>query len=363
VTAYTGYQLFINGKQVEEEIGPWAKWTHPKTLNVTHYLRPDKNTIAAWVQLFKGQHVHGSLDLKGFALALKIRQANMPELEIVSDDTWKGTAQETPGWERIDFNDTAWPLVQARGQVGTGPWGTQALDNIGKVTEPRRRRAIDLPSPYLTCFQDVPEVAYDVKPYQTKRIGWYRFQAPPGLHQLHIPTEGKAQIWINGRHAQVDGNTATAPQPIPQVSTVAIRLEMVPGAYGGAAFDRPLRLTLKDAKIQTGKWADFALPTYAGLGVYKQNITFSQRDLSRRIELDLGQVLVAAEVLVNGRSAGIRLVRPFKYDLTDRVQEGNNELEIRVANTVAPHYLITNKVHNLGPTDSGLLGPVTLTVK
>ena len=33
---------------------------------------------------------------------------------------------------------------------------------------------------------------------------------------------------------------------------------------------------------------------------------------------------------------------------------------MRVANTIAPHYTVTNHSDNLGPTDSGLLGPVTL---
>ena len=35
VTAYTGFRLFVNGVKVEEEIGPWAKWTHPESFNIT----------------------------------------------------------------------------------------------------------------------------------------------------------------------------------------------------------------------------------------------------------------------------------------------------------------------------------------
>ena len=75
--------------------------------------------------------------------------------------------------------------------------------------------------------------------------------------------------------------------------------------------------------------------------------------------LDLGQVLVAAEVLVNGESAGVRIARPFTFDLTGRLKPGENTLEVRVANTIAPHY-DTIPSDAQGPVDSGLIGPVAL---
>ena len=85
-----------------------------------------------------------------------------------------------------------------------------------------------------------------------------------------------------------------------------------------------------------------------------------QADLNGRLTLDLGQVLVAAEVLVNGESVGVRLARPFSFDLTDKIREGENTLSVRIANTIAPHYQ-TIPAQNLGPVESGLIGPVRLT--
>ena len=112
--------------------------------------------------------------------------------------------------------------------------------------------------------------------------------------------------------------------------------------------------------IQAGPWADFALPTYSGIGVYEQTVRFTKEELADRTELDLGQVLVAAEVLVNGKSAGVRLARPFRFDLSGLLVEGDNTIEVRVANTIAPHYTVTNEVNALGPVESGLIGPVAL---
>ncbi|MBS3772365.1 MAG: hypothetical protein KGY70_19705, partial [Bacteroidales bacterium] len=101
---------------------------------------------------------------------------------------------------------------------------------------------------------------------------------------------------------------------------------------------------------------------YSGIGVYSQKVEFTREEAEKQIELDLGKVLVAAKVLVNGESAGVKLASPYTYDLTGLIQPGENTIEIRVANTIAPHYKIPRKTIHLGPTDSGLIGPVELTL-
>jgi len=352
VTADNGYRLFVNGVKVEEEIGPWAKWQHPESINITNLLRAGENVIAAWVQDLGAE--------RGFALAMKARQSDGTEFELVTDGSWKGYELEQEGWEQVGFDGSRWQGVKVLGRMGMAPWGSVPVENVGMVTEPRRRLAIDLPSPYLECFNEVSDIVYDIKPQATKRVGWYRFTAPPGLRQLSLNTRAGARVWVDGVPAEVQDGTAYVPRAPSGVSTVAIRLEMEPGAYGGAAFVLPIGLVIEGGTIQAEEWTKFGLPTYSGIGVYSQKVEFTAEELNRQIVLDLGQVLVAAEVLVDGRSVGIRLARPFKFDLTKFVTEGENTVEVRVANTIAPHYTVTNQVHNLGPTASGLIGPVIL---
>ncbi|NOX56667.1 MAG: hypothetical protein GXP27_19920, partial [Planctomycetes bacterium] len=360
VTAYTGYRLFVNGVKVEEEIGPWARWTRPESINITPHLRKGTNVLAAWVQVHSGLHFHGDPDKQAFALSLKVQFPDGQTMTLVSDGSWKGSVEERDGWETVEFDDSAWQPVVVLARMGEPPWGDEPLKNVGLVTEPRRKRSVDLPSPYLTCFEEVPEIVYDVKPPSAKRVGWYRFDAPPGLRALHLRTAAPARVWVDGVEVPVRDGVARVPKPPAGVSKVAIRLEMQPGSYGGAAFPLPIGLELGGGTIQPGLWADFALPTYSGIGVYRQTLTLTAEEAERPTELDLGKVLVAAEVLVNGKRAGVRLARPFKFDLTGLLHEGKNTLEVRVANTIAPHYTVTNRVNNLGPTDSGLLGPVVL---
>ena len=360
VTAYTGYRLFINGVKIEEEIGPWAKWTHPESFNVTRHLRQGENVIAGWIQVHAGQNVHGAAEKKGLALAMKVRQPSGDEFALVSDGTWRAADGEAPGWQDVGFDDSQWRAAEVLGRMGAEPWGTAPLENLGAVTEPYRALSIDLPSPYLTCFDATPDVVYDVKRQADRRVGWYRFVTPPGLKTLELPTSATARIWVDGQEAVVRNGVARVANPPIGISVVAVRLDMQPGAYSGAAFPLPLRVELQGGRIQPGLWADFGLPTYSGIGVYRQNVRLTPSQQGRRTILDLGHVFVAAEVFVNGRSAGVRLARPFQFDLSELLHEGENTIEVRVANTIAPHYTITNRVQNLGPTDSGLLGPVTL---
>ena len=50
------------------------------------------------------------------------------------------------------------------------------------------------------------------------------------------------------------------------------------------------------------------------------------------ITLDLGEVKNIAEVIINGKPAGIVWKKPFELDITDSLIEGKNRLEIRVTN-------------------------------
>ncbi len=193
-------------------------------------------------------------------------------------------------------------------------------------------------------------------------MGWYRFEAPPGIKEIALQTND-AKVWVNGKEVTVNGGIAIVESPPASVSTVAIRLEMKPGEYAGAAFNEPIQLKLNGGTIQTGLWSDFALPVYSGIGVYKQKVKLNESETKQQIEIDLGEVYVAAEVFVNGSSAGSKVAAPYKYNLSGLLQPGENEIEIRVANTLAPHYFIPRMAMHLGPVKSGLVGPVKLKIK
>lgn len=48
--------------------------------------------------------------------------------------------------------------------------------------------------------------------------------------------------------------------------------------------------------------------------------------------LDLGQVFVAAEIIVNGCNLGMSWMYPYTVDISNSLRVGNNDIEIRVTN-------------------------------
>lgn len=361
VTGVSGFRLFINGQKVEEDIGPWATWKYPKSVNIKPWLKKGENLFAVWGQFLKGMNVSYPTEYQGFILAGKIVFDDGRALGIETDSSWKGHTEEMENWQFAEFDDSGWQQADMKGKAGDDPWGTDFLKNAGSSTTPYRPLSVHLTTPLLEVFDEMPDIVYDVKPESDNHFGWYRILAPPGLTEITLP-KNEAMVWVNGTEVPVNNRLVKLKNPPVGVSTVAIRLNMKRGEYAGAAFEKPVKLKLGGGKIKEGLWQDFALPTYSGIGVYKQNIHFKEEETKREIILDLGEVYVAAEVFINGKSAGKRVAKPFKYNISEWVKPGDNEIEIRVANTLAPHYSLPLRARNLGPVESGLIGPVHLKI-
>jgi hypothetical protein len=74
---------------------------------------------------------------------------------------------------------------------------------------------------------------------------------------------------------------------------------------------------------------------YSGTATYRKTFTFTNtpaRDAKPRIQLDLGEVAVMAEVTLNGKNLGILWKPPFRVDITGAVKSGENALEVKVVN-------------------------------
>ena len=118
---------------------------------------------------------------------------------------------------------------------------------------------------------------------------------------------------------------------------------------------------------------------YSGTAAYEKTFNFTipspTTHLQSRLFLDLGDVHELAEVKVNGHSCGITWCPPFRVDITDAVEAGENQLEVDVVNfwpnriigdASSPpeqRYTRTN-IQNLRANtplmESGLLGPVKI---
>lgn len=93
--------------------------------------------------------------------------------------------------------------------------------------------------------------------------------------------------------------------------------------------------------------------------------------------IDLGEVGVMATVTLNGKNVGTSWMAPYRLNISDALQEGENSLEIKVVNvwrnrltgdkTLPVEQRTTSVlVDNITPEEemssSGLIGPVTIQV-
>ena len=139
------------------------------------------------------------------------------------------------------------------------------------------------------------------------------------------------------------------------------------------------------ATIKTlGSWTELAeaeTPRFAGAATYSTTVQLPESAATRWM-LDLGDVRESARVSVNAKPAGVVVAHPFRLDVTDFLQAGDNHFEIEVTNLSANRIrdLDRRKVgwkifHDINIVDhqykkfdasewpvipSGLLGPVRL---
>jgi hypothetical protein len=71
---------------------------------------------------------------------------------------------------------------------------------------------------------------------------------------------------------------------------------------------------------------------FSGTISYENKINVDDLKEGTKMILDLGEVNVAAEVFVNGKSTGLLWKRPFTTDITDALKTGTNNLKVNVAN-------------------------------
>lgn len=267
--------------------------------------------------------------------------------------------------------------TEVRIEVNPGAETYFAIDSPDGAALDRDLRYV----PRVRWFVD--ELAeFDYRPWADRPVGWYRFEAPAGTRSFDLPVRGEPQVWVDGRERSVEDGCVTLSDPDGDPSTVAIRIEQEPGAYGGAAFERSPQVETEPVSVDLRDWEGFGLPSYSGRARYRTTVTVPDLDPDDCAVLDLGEVAVSASVRVNGTPVGSTFRRPFALDVTDALEAGENDVEVVVANTLANHFHAetprryveeaiewfgdeTNLLPSAASDDfpSGLSGPVTLRIE
>jgi hypothetical protein len=129
-------------------------------------------------------------------------------------------------------------------------------------------------------------------------------------------SDGAMQVWT----AQIDR------QPL-SLDKSTWQVHFKP-SYVGKPFEVPFK-----ALTDWAKHEDEKVRYFSGTAVYSTRFTWSNAIKNARVKLNLGKVCVIAAVKVNGVDCGVLWKEPFTADITTALREGENHVEVSVANT------------------------------
>ncbi|MHC4671454.1 MAG: glycosyl hydrolase, partial [Planctomycetota bacterium] len=228
-----------------------------------------------------------------------------------------------------------------------------------------------LPQAGWLLDQPAPPKPFDRLIYSTNQedppSSWFRFRVPPGATQMYIKSPGTVTLYLNGQNIPLESTGSGLTAQLPQVDSpkriAAMRIQSKVGFEKGAAIDAPITFKIGPGQIPLGSWDELGLPHYSGGINYSAEVTLPNKPSSQFI-LDLGRVRGTAEVIVNGQTTGKRLWHPYRFDITKPANPGKNKIEIRVFNTLGPHFGLGHPSWHVfdNHTRSGIFGPVSVNI-
>ena len=358
ITCDNAYTVYLNGVR----IGNGSRWEEVREFEAAHHLRQGGNVLAV------AGHNDG-----GFAGLIAELLPPAGESLLATDRTWLCSGSEETGWREANFDASRWTKAEVISNFEDSLWYTHPQGPPHLNSPNPSATALKPGSLEMTWNNQADRLPFDTRPQVAKPAGWYRFRSPPGLQSMTVIACGRIQAWADGREMAVsagkprpDGATefqATVTQPTAKPAVIALRIEQERGCYGGAALPEPIALTCGAGEIALGDWSGMgALASYSGGAWYRKTMALTPEQAGGRATLDLGGLSASAELRVNGKSAGIRIAPPWKFDVTGLVKPGENRVEVLVLSALGGHYT-TIPTRYPGSTRSGLLGPARLELR
>jgi hypothetical protein len=222
----------------------------------------------------------------------------------------------------------------------------------------------------MRWYKDTGLLPFDWKG-SDKSYGLFVFKSAPALQSFSFSAYGEVSVWADGipqeviGKIQADGSTAYSVKlksVKPETSQIVLKIDYSPGFRGAGAIPEYIRQQCGKGIIALGDWSEIdGLQSYSGGAWYRKTIELKADDLKNKLEIDLGDLVSSAELFVNGKSAGIKLAPPWKFDITKLAELGENNIEVLIYNTLANNFIAIPTRYR-GSIKSGLIGPVFLNV-
>lgn len=302
-------------------------------------------TVLALGRLPDGSAEAGMEDPEMDRLAERLRRA--PQFTEVPEGLAAGWARDLPGLESpVRFLSGAFPMRQQHRRIDKRDFFWLA-NNTGQTQE---------------CRVEIRDATGSFSRWdcETGQIHPAPSTPTPQGSELRLAFDEYEAFWLVAD--PVSSRTppkTTAPPPSRTILTVDGRWRVNFAPLNQPVLEGPPKLPpeWKDGsphELSLDRWKNWGLAEFSGHLDYRKTIHLESIPKGT-ILLDLGAVLHMATVWINGELAGRRLWPPYRFEITDLLQPGENFIHIRVGNLVNNHYGDTR--------DAGLLGPVRFLIK
>ena len=178
--------------------------------------------------------------------------------------------------------------------------------------------------------------------------------APSGALRLELsPYQSVIAVFDRGGNA-ADGLAPKKSWTDAGKAALSFRVETAP--YTDMAAFAPFDENMPADALYSLTSAD-RMPEFSGKIRYTCTVDRASMPEAERLAIDLGTVGQNAHLWCNGRDLGVRVCAPYRFELTDALRGGENELVIVVSNTLGNAVRDPLSDYMAIPA-SGLLGPV-----
>ena len=140
-------------------------------------------------------------------------------------------------------------------------------------------------------------------------------------------------IVLSGQRSKVKGQRAES-----QNYSLTSYLSPLTSTPWTVSFDPAMGGPVKPVSLdKLGDWTKHSDPRikyFSGTAVCKSSFVIKKIDKQASYRLSLPLLNAAAEVIINGQSAGIVWCSPWDIDITKQLKKGKNQIELRVCNTL-----------------------------
>ncbi len=287
IAADDSHHLYVNGDSIAP--GPNAgNYDRIDVYDLQAHLDSGKNVIAV--------HVRNEGGPGGFML-----QGN-----LMTADSTRKTIRTNPGWLERETYREDWFSSRFN------PAGWQSPEIPDPLIANARKHVTELPDYGILLDEKM----------------WIMLHLPPGATSIELPgISDSIKAWVDGREVKFENEELRVPENS-EITLLGMDLKAHP-----QKLDEAVRIHCNGVRYAPLKsWLQWDLHQYSGYVDY--TTVFEIDSIPERILLDLGEVSYLVQVWLNGKEVGSRLWPPFRFEVTEHLNAGENNLKVRVGNMV-----------------------------